>query len=363
VRVARPVRRAGTGNGPGGNPDTAPVPDPTGGRPVRWGPAQVEGVAVGAGEQPPDQQVLPRDGGGGQGPVAVAGPFGSVPAGSAFEHRAGDGLVGPDRRAGGQPDLVVAGDDPHIGQAVLGGFGAQWFAASVDLVERDPPGRGSGRQLPVQLVHGQLRLGRELQVLGDPGGPTTGGIGRPALRHVHVEVDPGLPVRGDVGAEHGGHAVLHAAGAPGVLGCHARGGLALLQLRGLVDRDPRPDQIPGWVGDRGGGQPGQLIAQQHPVPPVGPEQVLHPALPVVAGRFGQRPAVGLHPRPQHRHVVQRHRGAAPLRHHRLQDRLDPGVRPGRALGEVFYAGHRGRVVVAVIHNHETRHGRTRMTSV
>ena len=36
---------------------------------------------------------------------------------------------------------------------------------------------------------------------------------RPPLRHVHVEVRPGLPARGDVGGEHGGHAVLHLAGA------------------------------------------------------------------------------------------------------------------------------------------------------
>src|SRR5262249_5807299 len=62
----------------------------------------------------------------------------------------------------------------------------------------------------------------------------------PPLRHVHVEVHPGLPGRGDVGAEHSGHTVVPPADAPGMLRRHARRGIAFLHLRGLIDREPRP---------------------------------------------------------------------------------------------------------------------------
>ena len=65
----------------------------------------------------------------------------------------------------------------------------------------------------------------------------------------------------------------------------------------------------------------------------------------MTSRFRQRPAVRLHLRRQRRHVVQRRRRAAPLRHHPLQDRPDLGVCSRRALGDVLYAGHRGRAVV------------------
>src|SRR6266498_1487295 len=69
-----------------------------GGRPARRRPGQVEGVAVRAGDQPPDQQALPADGGGGHRPVAVAGAFGPVPARAPLEDRVLDGLVSADRR-------------------------------------------------------------------------------------------------------------------------------------------------------------------------------------------------------------------------------------------------------------------------
>ncbi len=64
--------------------------------------------------------------------------------------------------------------------------------------------RQPGRGQPVQLPHRELRLGGELQVPGDPGGPPARHVPRPAVRHVHIEVRPCLPARGDVGGEHGG---------------------------------------------------------------------------------------------------------------------------------------------------------------
>src|SRR6266542_1628389 len=142
-----------------------------GGRPARRRPGQVEGVAVRAGDQPPDQQALPADGGGGHRPVAVAGAFGPVPARAPLEDRVLDGLVSADRRAGRQGDLVVAWDDRHIRQPGLRGLLAELLAAAIDLIERNPAGWQPGRGQPVQLVHGQLRFGGELQIVRDPGGP------------------------------------------------------------------------------------------------------------------------------------------------------------------------------------------------
>ena len=52
----------------------------------------------------------------------------------------------------------------------------------------------------------------------------------------------------------------------------ARGGVPVLQLRGLIERDPRPDQVP-WIARQPlPGQGGQLRAQLPPVPPVEPSR-------------------------------------------------------------------------------------------
>ena len=92
-----------------------------GGRAVRRGPAQVERVAVRAGDQPPDQQVLPLRPRWRSSPSRCSGaPWSRSRRTGARTPRPVDGLIGADRRARGQPDLVVARDDPHIGQAVLG---------------------------------------------------------------------------------------------------------------------------------------------------------------------------------------------------------------------------------------------------
>src|SRR6266568_7950280 len=65
---------------------------------------------------------------------------------------------------------------------------------------------------------------------GIPAARRRGRSSGPAPGHVDAEVRPRLPGRGDVGRKHGGHAVFHVAGAPGVLRRHARGGVPLLEL-------------------------------------------------------------------------------------------------------------------------------------
>ena len=66
-------------------------------------------------------------------------------------------------------------------------------------------------------LKGQFRLGGERQGLRDPGLLPAPQVLGPAVRHVHVEIDPGLPEGGDQRGEHPGHAVLDPAGHPGVL--------------------------------------------------------------------------------------------------------------------------------------------------
>lgn len=134
---------------------------------------------------------------------------------------------------------------------------------------------------PVQLAHRQLWFGGELQVTGNARRAAAWQVTGPALWHIHIKVRPRLPMGGDVGGKHGGHAVLHLPGAPGVLGRHARGGIAVLELRGLVDRDARADQVTVQIRDPGGRQRGQLRPQLLPVPPVGAEQGLHLAPSVI----------------------------------------------------------------------------------
>ena len=312
-------------------------------------PAQVEGVLARAGDQPADQQGLAFDAGGGHRPVAVAGSLGPVSARAPLERRVLHRLVCPDDRAGGQGDLVVARDDRHVGQPGLRRLLAELLAAPVHLVESGPAGGQPGREQPFQLVHRQLRLGGEHQVIGDPGVSPPGQVAGPPVRHVHVEIRPGLPPGGDVGGEHGGHAVFHLAGTPGVLRRHARRAVAVFELGGLVDRDARPDQVLLLAGDPRRRQRGQLRAQLLPVPLVGAQQALHPAPALVACRFGERPAVRLGPRCQRCHVIQRHAGASLLRQYPAQERPDLGVCPRFALRDVIYAGHRGRVVVVCFH--------------
>jgi hypothetical protein len=256
-----------------------------GGRPARRCPAQVERVLVRAGDQPADQQVLALDPGRGHRPVAVARAFGPVPARAPLEHGVRHGRISPDHRAGRQGNLVVTRDDRHIGKPGLRGFLAEFPAAAVHLVERHPLHGQPGRGQPAQLPHRELRLGGEIQVTGDPGGPPPRHVPRPAVRHVHIEVCPCLPARGDVGGEHGGHAVLHLPGAPGVLRRHARGGVPVLELSGLVDRDARADQVIPGVRDPRRRQRGQPGPQLRPVPPVRTEQCLHPAPPLMTSGF------------------------------------------------------------------------------
>jgi hypothetical protein len=118
----------------------------------------------------------------------------------------------------------------------------------------------------------------------------------------------------------------------------------------------RADQVPRRIREPRHRQRGQPRPQVLPVPPVRAEQRLHPAPPLMTSRLRQDPAVRPGPRRQRRHVIRCHRRAALLRHHTPQDRPELGICSRRAIGDVLYAGHRGRVVVVVFRKPPTRHG-------
>ena len=319
-----------------------------GGGPAFGCPAQVEGELAGAGDQPADQQELPRAAGGDQRPVADPRSLGPGAARAPLEDGVRGGGIRPDHGAGRGRHLVVARDDEHVCQAGLPARLAQVTAAAIHLVG-GYPGQRQGRRQASHLIDRELRLGGELQVIGDAGRPPARQVIRPPRRHVHIEAGPGVPDGGDVGGEHGAHAVLHFPGAPGMLGSHARRGVPLLQVRGLVDRDPGPDQVASGVREPGGGQARQPRAQVLPVPRIGPQQGLHPAPALMPGGLRQAPAIRPHPRGQRQHVRERHRHAAALRHHPAQDRHDLGIRPRGARRDILYAGLRGRGIVLFRH--------------
>jgi hypothetical protein len=292
---------------------------------------------------------MPRAGGAGQRPVRQAGSLGPGAARAPLEHRVLHRLVRADHRPGREGDGEVARDDARVRQACLLACLAELAAAGVHLVERGPADGQPCRDQPPELRNCQIRLGRHHQVLRDPGCPAPVRVLRPPVRHVHVEVRPGLPGRGDIGGEHGGHAVLHLAGDPGVLRRDARGRVAVLELCGLIDRDAGADQVIRVTRQPRRGQPRELAAQRLPVPPVRAQQRLHPVRSLVPGLLGDGPAVRLHPRRQRRHVPERDLHAAALRQHPPQHRPDLCIYPRAALADIPYAGPRGRDLVVFFH--------------
>ena len=100
--------------------------------------AQIERVVPRPGDQPADQQEVPRAGGGGQRPVAEARSLGAGAAGAALEHRILHRLVRADHGPGWQGDEEVAREDAHVRQACLLARLAQLAAAGIHLIERGP---------------------------------------------------------------------------------------------------------------------------------------------------------------------------------------------------------------------------------
>ncbi len=106
----------------------------------------------------------------------------------------------------------------------------------------------------------------------------------------------------------------------------ARGELPFPQVSGLVERQPRPDQVTGVIAQDALRQARQQTPELLPRPPVPAEQGLHPVRALMTCGNGQLPAVRPRIPRQRPDVVQRHRDGAPLPHHPAQQARNQRVR-------------------------------------
>ena len=323
-------------------------------RPAFRRPAQVERVLVFLPVQAADQQELPRVRGGEQRPAAVAGAFRAVPAGPAFEYCFCYCLVSADDRVLREGDAVVAGDDDDVGQAQRPERGAELPAPAVHLVGGGPRGADPGCHQAFRLRDGQFRLRGERQLLRDPRLLPPLRVCGPAVRHVHIEIGPGLPEGGDQGGEHPGHAVLHLARHAGMLRRDARGEFPFPQVSGLVERQARPGQVIGVIAQDFLRQPRQQPAELLPRPFMPAEQGLHPVRPLMPGLLGKFPAVRPRLPRQRPDVVHCRCDGPPLPHHPAQQVADQRVCSLAVLRGIFYAGHCGRGRVLFSHKIQER---------
>lgn len=102
------------------------------------------------------------------------------------------------RRARGQGDLVVGAAGQDVGQAAGAGPAAQLFPG-VDLVGGEEPGADAEVGGVLEEVAGELRLGPERDVLGDPGVLAAFLVGGPVFRQVERSPDEGVAGRGGEG--------------------------------------------------------------------------------------------------------------------------------------------------------------------
>ena len=278
-------------------------------------------------------------------------------------------MVRADDRVLREGDAVVAGDDDDVGQAESPERGPELAAAAVYLVGGRPGDPQPGCHQAFRLRDGQFRLRCERQLLRDPRLLPALRVLGPAVRHVHIEIGPGLPEGGDQDGEHPGHAILHLARHAGMLRRHARGEFPFPQVSGLIKRQSRPSGIAGILAQDFLRQPrpDQVIrvirqdvlrqARQQPAeflprPLIAAEQGLQPVRPLMPGPQGQLPAVRPRLPRQRPDVIQRRRDGAPLPHDPAQQVADQRVCSLAALGGIIYAGHRGRG--RVLFSHKSR---------
>ena len=254
--------------------------------------AEVERVLVlPAVREPADQQELPRVRRAQERPVRVAGALRPVPAGPLLEHRLGNCPVSTGDLVPRERDPVVTRDDDDVGQAEAAQRVPEVRRPAVHLVRGGPQDPDPRRHQAFYLGDRQFRLRRERQALRDPRLLPAFRVARPAVRHVHVEINPGLPEDGDQGGEHPGHAVFHFPGHPGVLRRHACGGVALAQVSGLVERQARADLVTGVIPQDLLRQPGQCRAYCFPPPFTPAQEALDPVRTLMPCLLRQVPCV------------------------------------------------------------------------
>ncbi len=93
---------------------------------------------------------------------------------------------------------MIARDGQHIGDVLLLQPGAQRPVIPIGLVGGHPGERHPRADGPLDHQPGQLRLGRERRVPGNPGRLAAGRVTGPGLRQVQLPVNQRVPARGSI---------------------------------------------------------------------------------------------------------------------------------------------------------------------
>ena len=166
---------------------------------------------------------------------------------------------------------MIARDGQHIGDVLLLQPGAQRPVIPVGLVGGHPGERHPRADGPLDHQAGQLRLGRERRVSGNPGRLAAARVTGPGLRQVQRPVNQRVPARGSIAKVDRDLGVLDPARGAGVLPLHPRRGGAFLHVPRLIHHQHRAG-ITQLLHD----VTAHVVADPVGVPPGPGQQVLHP---------------------------------------------------------------------------------------
>ncbi len=220
-------------------------------------------------------------------PGVVARSFGSLGRGVGLSRGGahGRGQVAHRDAAGAGGDLPGRGDLHDVPEPVAANLPAQSRVAAIDLVAGDPlPGTLAARAR--SIIARELRLGRELDVIGDAGTRAPVGSSHQDVGRYRARSTSACPGRGGVGRVDRDLRVLDPARGTDLLAVHPDRRGALLQVPGLVDHEHRArigevvQHVAAYVVPGPVGVPGRMR-----------KQVLQPMRTRVTGVLGNRPAV------------------------------------------------------------------------
>jgi hypothetical protein len=164
--------------------------------------------------------------------------------------------------------------------------GAQAGVAAIDLIGGHPPSRHLGVQGTLEHGLGQLRLGLEVDLLGDVRLGAAIDVAGPFLGQVQLPVHQRPALVAGVGQEDPDLAVLDPPGRARVLALHPGRLGALLEEPGLIHH-----QHPGRVAEPLHDIAAHVVAQRVRVPAGGGQQPLHSVRGRLPGVLGQLPAI------------------------------------------------------------------------
>jgi len=197
---------------------------------------QFPGARVAADQQPAASRALFAEGS--PGPVVVTLAFGPGPGGQPLPGPPGETggeLISAQDAPGSGGHPVIAGHGQHV--ADLGGFqpGPQLPVVPVGLVGGEPAERHPGGDGPLDHPPGQLRLGGELHVIGDPRGAAAAWVTGPGPGQIQLAVDQRMTGRRGVAQIDRYLGILDPPSRAGVLPLDPGRGGAFLEVTGLID--------------------------------------------------------------------------------------------------------------------------------